>query len=389
MKKILVVEDDEFLAKMQRLTFSSNGYEVEIASDGLKAIELLDDFKPDLVVLDLVLPSIDGVEVIRQIRDHENVGNIPIVVFSNFDLGNLVANAGRSWANYSLTKSNCSRKQLIAVVKEALETSSRKSQEAANPRLTENQHSKLTASPTESSPEALRQIFLSQVPGTISSLRSILPNFIKGEKEDRRNYALDLYLTIHSITQDSTLVGFNEIANFCQAFESLLKELYENPEYINSSTTRTVAQSIDFLPTIMERHRHNFDQFKQLPQGHILIVDDEPIACLTINYALQKARLKTKMVGNPSEALKIAEETQFDLIILDVNMPVMTGFELCTKLRALPLYKKTPVIFVTCMTDLESRAKSALSGGNEFIGKPFLLIELTVKALTYILRNQK
>jgi DNA-binding response OmpR family regulator len=118
-------------------------------------------------------------------------------------------------------------------------------------------------------------------------------------------------------------------------------------------------------------------------------VDDEPIACLTINYALQKARLKTKMVGNPAEGLKIAEESHFDLVILDVNMPTMNGFELCTKLRTMPAYKKTPVIFVTCMTDLESRAKSALSGGNEFIGKPFLLIELTVKALTYILRNQR
>jgi DNA-binding response OmpR family regulator len=70
-------------------------------------------------------------------------------------------------------------------------------------------------------------------------------------------------------------------------------------------------------------------------------------------------------------------------------MPGMTGFELCTKLRALPQHKKTPVLFVTCMTDLESRAKSSLSGGNEFIAKPFLLIELTVKALTYILRKQK
>ena len=67
-------------------------------------------------------------------------------------------------------------------------------------------------------------------------------------------------------------------------------------------------------------------------------------------------------------------------------MPGMTGFELCTKLRTLPLHKKTPVIFVTALTGFESRASSTMSGGNDFIAKPFLFIELAVKALLYILR---
>jgi DNA-binding response OmpR family regulator len=66
----------------------------------------------------------------------------------------------------------------------------------------------------------------------------------------------------------------------------------------------------------------------------------------------------------------------------------MNGFELCAKLRALPRHKKTPVVFVTSLNDFESRTSSTMAGGNDFIGKPFLFIELTVKALIHVTRNQ-
>jgi DNA-binding response OmpR family regulator len=64
----------------------------------------------------------------------------------------------------------------------------------------------------------------------------------------------------------------------------------------------------------------------------------------------------------------------------------MSGFELCAKLRSLPHLKKTPVIFVTSLNDFDNRTNSTMAGGNDFIAKPFLFIELTVKALIYVMR---
>ena len=66
----------------------------------------------------------------------------------------------------------------------------------------------------------------------------------------------------------------------------------------------------------------------------------------------------------------------------------MDGFDLCAKIRALPNNKNTPVIFVTSLADFKSRARSSLSGGADLIAKPFMFIELSVKALTYALRGQ-
>jgi CheY-like chemotaxis protein len=71
-----------------------------------------------------------------------------------------------------------------------------------------------------------------------------------------------------------------------------------------------------------------------------------------------------------------------------VLLPGMTGYELCAMLRNLPMHKKTPVVFVTHLNDLDNRAKSSMVGGNDFITKPFLSVELAVKALIYVLRGK-
>jgi PleD family two-component response regulator len=64
----------------------------------------------------------------------------------------------------------------------------------------------------------------------------------------------------------------------------------------------------------------------------------------------------------------------------------MDGFELCSKIRQTQLNQATPVVFVTCQTDFDARAKSSLCGGNDFLTKPFLTFEITLKALTLALR---
>jgi adenylate cyclase len=120
----------------------------------------------------------------------------------------------------------------------------------------------------------------------------------------------------------------------------------------------------------------------------VLVVDDEIISRQAVVLALARASLASISVDDPQVALKLLQENRFSLIFLDVEMPGMSGFELCAKLRLLPACKATPVVFVTSLTDFGNRAHSALSGGNDLIAKPFLLMELAVKALTCVLKRQ-
>ena len=101
---------------------------------------------------------------------------------------------------------------------------------------------------------------------------------------------------------------------------------------------------------------------------------------------LEKAELKSTDVADPIAALELCKQNSFDLIFLDIDMPGMNGFDLCKQIRALPHHAKTPVVFVTGLTDFASRAKSTISGGNDLIGKPFLMMELAVKSLTFLMK---
>ena len=91
---------------------------------------------------------------------------------------------------------------------------------------------------------------------------------------------------------------------------------------------------------------------------------------------------------NGEAALALAMGKPFDVIFLDVVMPGMDGFEVCTKIRDTVPNRATPVVFVTGQSDFGARAQMSRNSGDDLIGKPFLTSEITTKALTFALRGR-
>jgi len=104
--------------------------------------------------------------------------------------------------------------------------------------------------------------------------------------------------------------------------------------------------------------------------------------------ALRQAHLSPRSTEDPIVAWQWAHHEHFDVILLDIEMPVLNGFKLCERLRVVPGYEHTPVIFVTAHSEFESRAKSSLSGGNDLITKPILPMELAAKVVMHLLKSQ-
>jgi CheY-like chemotaxis protein len=233
----------------------------------------------------------------------------------------------------------------------------------------------------------VRTAFLANLPASLAAIRALHKDLIRaGTESAQLQKAEEMYRRVHGLAANAGLTGLALIAPMADAFEALLKELCDKPKNINPSSLRTVAAVIDFLGFLFEHsaasHQH------ESPPPMILVVDDEPLSRRAISHSLERAKLKSVSLDDPQKAYKLLCEQAFDLIVLDVDMPGMNGFELCSKLRKLPKHEKTPVVFVTSLNDFESRANSTMSGGNDFIGKPFLFMELAVKALIYILRRQ-
>jgi len=82
-KKILIVEDDKFLRELIVKKLSSEGYEVPEAVNGEEGVKKIEEEKPDLVLLDLILPGMDGFEVLTQIKKNSELAQIPVIILSN------------------------------------------------------------------------------------------------------------------------------------------------------------------------------------------------------------------------------------------------------------------------------------------------------------------
>lgn len=83
MKKVLVVEDDTFLAKIYESKLKHEGYDAKVANDGVEGMEALAEMKPNIVLLDLVMPRKDGFTVLKEMSEDSELKKIPVVVLSN------------------------------------------------------------------------------------------------------------------------------------------------------------------------------------------------------------------------------------------------------------------------------------------------------------------
>jgi len=90
MAKVLVVDDDTVVADMYSLALSRAGHEVLVANDGLAGLQLASTAQPDLVFLDIRMPKMDGIEVLRNLKSVSRTKGIPIVMLSNYDEPRLV-----------------------------------------------------------------------------------------------------------------------------------------------------------------------------------------------------------------------------------------------------------------------------------------------------------
>ncbi len=118
---ILIIEDDDFFRALVKKKLLSEGFNVFEAVDGEKGIEAIKSKKPDLVILDLLLPNIDGFEVLSQIKSDSNISSTPIIILSNLGQQEDIERALKLGANDFLIKSQFDIDQVVEKIKNILE----------------------------------------------------------------------------------------------------------------------------------------------------------------------------------------------------------------------------------------------------------------------------
>src|SRR5690349_3894737 len=121
MKQILLVDDDPIAVRIYRDGLVRQGFDVSTAGDGLAALKALRASKPDAVVLDLMMPKLSGVEVLKFMRAEKQFEKIPVIVLSNAYMDPLAQDAAELGAQKGLLKVKCNPASLALALREVLE----------------------------------------------------------------------------------------------------------------------------------------------------------------------------------------------------------------------------------------------------------------------------
>ena len=233
--------------------------------------------------------------------------------------------------------------------------------------------------------KAILDEFFQAVPGQLKAFRNLFAEIGgKAELSVRQKALGDLNREITALKNRVGSLELTPAWHLATSLERLLGQLSDKPANITPSTLRTAAGGLLLLkdlcvPDVRKDIATN-------PPVRFLAVDDEPISRRAVSMSLKKIAQAPDLAEHGEEALKLAEHQGYDAVFLDVEMPGLDGFEVCTKVHQVEINRLTPVVFVTSHSDFDSRAKSISSGGRDLIAKPFLSAEITLKALTLLFR---
>jgi CheY-like chemotaxis protein len=120
MPKVLIVEDDPLISRMYQKIFTFEQFEVDVAANGEEALDRVVVFKPELVLLDVMMPKMNGLQVLEKLKEDEQTKNIPVVMLTNLAGQQDAETALAKGAVKYIIKSEYEPKQVVDMVKEVL-----------------------------------------------------------------------------------------------------------------------------------------------------------------------------------------------------------------------------------------------------------------------------
>lgn len=120
MTKIAILEDDAVISQMYRMKFEADGFDVQLADNGKRGVALVESFQPDLILLDLQMPEMDGAEALKKIRSHDWGKTIPVIILTNLGEEEAPKTLRTLGIHSYIVKADLTPSQVVGRTKEAL-----------------------------------------------------------------------------------------------------------------------------------------------------------------------------------------------------------------------------------------------------------------------------
>ncbi len=370
-QSVLLIDDDPIISRIYLQRLRQDGFDVGISATGAGALHTLAVTAYDCVLLDLGLPDMDGIEVLKVLRGPDRPRpstegddeRIPVIALSNaFNLEKMSA-ATAAGADAILAKSRVSPREVSAAVREVI----------AHGRLGVARESAVMADDV-SSVQLMRH---ANVP--LQRLAVAVDNM--GSNGWPCIYALEIQSTCRGMSALAAAAGARAAAAISAAAEMLVRHLLRRPGDFQESTRRTLKEAIAAIRAQLQATEPGRDTAKAALRA--LVVDDDPMITRLASTALKLLGMAVTAVNSPEEALRIAAGSAFDVCILDINMPELSGRDLAKRLRLDGKHGSVPIVFITALSEVE-RAIDDVPGPVDLIAKPFPIMELATKVLSLL-----
>lgn len=122
MTKIAIIEDDPVISQMYRMKFEADGFDVKLANNGKRGVALVEDFQPDMILLDLQMPEMTGDEVLEKVRKESWGKDIPVIILTNLGAEEAPKSLKSLDVTSYIVKAEFTPRQVVQLVKETLGT---------------------------------------------------------------------------------------------------------------------------------------------------------------------------------------------------------------------------------------------------------------------------
>lgn len=360
--KVLVIEDDYATSKLLSNYLNKWGYDPTIVATEEQAFAVVERENILAVILDIELPQINGLELLKKIHEHPRTKNIPVIVCSvepeqqkAFMMGAVeyfIKPINYNYLVEVLTSYKLRKNSNILCVDDDLPTLNLVKQAIESVGFNAIA---INISTTVMDIISDKDIDLAIVDLDMPGLNGF--DLIKLIKSEKRFTKLPIII----------YTGKEDYKEDLKKIEGLFEDLLDK----RSTNIEDLADTINAMINRYETPPPADQVYKVEGGTKILLAEDYKHSQIIVTRLLKKNGFENiVVVENGEEALKMATEQKFDLILMDMQMPIMNGFEATEKIRELGHYKEIPIIALTAFAMKGDREKCIEAGATDYIPKP-------------------
>ena len=373
-RSILIIEDDLVFAGILVNMVRSRGFSALVADDGEIGILLAERYQPGAIILDVMLPSIDGWGVMRSLKDNPGTRHIPVHFLTCLEERQKAMTMG---AIGFVTKP-ASSEQLDTVFK-TLEASIEKTmkkllivednQDQAAAMIALLEERDVTITVADSGAKAIELLSSLNVDCIVLDLG--LPDMGAFELLDKLK-KLASQRRIPVIIHTGRELTNEDEQRLHHYAESIIIKGAKSPERLLNEVTLFLHQvETSLAPGKQRMLRASLDKEAMLEGKKVLIVDDDMRNIFSLTSALEEKDIIIFAAENGMEALKrLDEHPDIDLVLMDIMMPQMDGFDATRRIRKDPRFSRLPIIALTAKAMKGDRDECLKAGASDYIPKP-------------------